>query len=240
MSGGGAEREGDTESEAGSRLWAVSTEPNMGLKPTNCEIMTWGKVRHLTDWATQVLLLLFPFYRWRNWGQEGWNELPKVTQTVSDEPRIWTQTLAPEPPQNIPQGIFTPGKWDRPRWSLFTLSLFPDFSTTNFFRRILHPSSLVAYDAFGNGNFRRCWGKQHGAKNQEYDGALLASDPTPAPNPLFSFRSRKSKVRYQLYNLGPVAPPSWAIFQLCPMDWISGEACFFFLPQSLPSPLSEV
>ena len=31
MSGVGAEREGDTESEAGSRLRAVSTEPNAGL-----------------------------------------------------------------------------------------------------------------------------------------------------------------------------------------------------------------
>ena len=31
MSRGGAEREGDPESEAGSRLRAVSTEPNMGL-----------------------------------------------------------------------------------------------------------------------------------------------------------------------------------------------------------------
>ena len=40
MSGGGAEREGDTESEADSGLWAVSTEPNVGLKLTNCEIMT--------------------------------------------------------------------------------------------------------------------------------------------------------------------------------------------------------
>ena len=40
MSGDGAEREGDTESEAGSRLWAVSTEPDVGLEPTNCEIMT--------------------------------------------------------------------------------------------------------------------------------------------------------------------------------------------------------
>ena len=39
MSRGGAESNGDTESEAGSRLWAVSTEPDMGLKPTNCEIM---------------------------------------------------------------------------------------------------------------------------------------------------------------------------------------------------------
>ena len=40
MSRGRAEREGDTESEAGSRLRAVSTEPDAGLEPTNCEIMT--------------------------------------------------------------------------------------------------------------------------------------------------------------------------------------------------------
>ena len=39
---GGAEREGDTEPEAGSRLRAVSTEPNAGLEPTNYEIMTRG------------------------------------------------------------------------------------------------------------------------------------------------------------------------------------------------------
>ena len=31
----GAEREGDTESEAGSRFRAVSTEPNAGLELTN-------------------------------------------------------------------------------------------------------------------------------------------------------------------------------------------------------------
>ena len=47
-------REGDTESEAGSRPWAVRREPDVGLELTNCEIMTWAKVRHLTDWATQV------------------------------------------------------------------------------------------------------------------------------------------------------------------------------------------
>ena len=40
MSRGGAEREGDTESEAGFRLRAVSTEPAAGLEPTGCEIMT--------------------------------------------------------------------------------------------------------------------------------------------------------------------------------------------------------
>ena len=39
-SGRGTEREGDTEFEGGSRLWAVSTEPNAGLEPKNREIMT--------------------------------------------------------------------------------------------------------------------------------------------------------------------------------------------------------
>ena len=40
MSRGRAERGGDTESEAGSRLQVVSTEPNTGLKLMNCEVMT--------------------------------------------------------------------------------------------------------------------------------------------------------------------------------------------------------
>ena len=40
MSGGGAEREGDTESEAGSGVRAVSTEPDAGLEPTKRQIMT--------------------------------------------------------------------------------------------------------------------------------------------------------------------------------------------------------
>ena len=38
--GGRAKREGITESEAGSRLRAVSTQPDMGLGFTNHEIMT--------------------------------------------------------------------------------------------------------------------------------------------------------------------------------------------------------
>ena len=37
---GGAEREGDTESEAASRLRAVPTEPDVGLEPTSSETMT--------------------------------------------------------------------------------------------------------------------------------------------------------------------------------------------------------
>ena len=51
---GTAEREGSTESEAGSRLWAISTEPKGGLKLTNGEIMTWAKNRSSTNWVTQV------------------------------------------------------------------------------------------------------------------------------------------------------------------------------------------
>ena len=53
---GKGQREGDTESEAVSRLWAVSTEPYMGLKPTNSEIMTWAKAGCWTYWATQAPL----------------------------------------------------------------------------------------------------------------------------------------------------------------------------------------
>ena len=40
MNEGGSEREEDTESEAGSRLRAVSPEPDAGLKLTDREIMT--------------------------------------------------------------------------------------------------------------------------------------------------------------------------------------------------------
>ena len=40
MSRGGAEREGVTESEAGSRLRAVGPEPDAGLEPTDRGIVT--------------------------------------------------------------------------------------------------------------------------------------------------------------------------------------------------------
>ena len=50
---GVGQRERETEFEAGSRLWAVSTEPHAGLEPMNHEIVTWVKVRCLTDGATQ-------------------------------------------------------------------------------------------------------------------------------------------------------------------------------------------
>ena len=40
MNGGGAEREGDTETEGGARLRAVSPEPDAGLEPADREIVT--------------------------------------------------------------------------------------------------------------------------------------------------------------------------------------------------------
>ena len=40
MNRGGTEREGDTESEAGSRFRAVSTGPDLGLELMDHEIMT--------------------------------------------------------------------------------------------------------------------------------------------------------------------------------------------------------
>ena len=43
MNGGGAEREGDTESETGSRLQAISPEPDAGLELPDREIVTWLK-----------------------------------------------------------------------------------------------------------------------------------------------------------------------------------------------------
>ena len=41
--GRGREREGDTEWETGSRLRAISPEPDAGLELTDREIVTWLK-----------------------------------------------------------------------------------------------------------------------------------------------------------------------------------------------------
>ena len=70
MNRGGAERKGDTESETGSRLWVVSTEPDTGLELTDSEIMTWAEVGRLTDRATQApLKATFKYKK---------NDLPKL------------------------------------------------------------------------------------------------------------------------------------------------------------------
>ena len=65
VSGGGVEREGDTESEAGpgSELSAQRlTRGSNSREPMNREIMTWTEAGRLTDWATQV-----PLPRTINW-----------------------------------------------------------------------------------------------------------------------------------------------------------------------------
>ena len=46
---GEEQREGDTESKAGSRLQAVSTKPDTGLKPMSRQIMTRAEVGHVTN-----------------------------------------------------------------------------------------------------------------------------------------------------------------------------------------------
>ena len=46
---GEGQREGDTESEAASKLRAVSKKLNAGLELTNREIVTGAEVRRLTD-----------------------------------------------------------------------------------------------------------------------------------------------------------------------------------------------
>ena len=49
MSVEGAERKGDKESKAGSRLFAESTGSDAGLELMNCKITTQAEVRGLTD-----------------------------------------------------------------------------------------------------------------------------------------------------------------------------------------------
>ena len=56
MNGGGAEREGDTELETGSRLRAISPEPDAGLELTGPRDRDLAEVGRLTDCATQAPL----------------------------------------------------------------------------------------------------------------------------------------------------------------------------------------
>ena len=60
--GRGREKEEGTESEAGSRLRAVSTEPDAGLELMNREITTCAEVKCLTDWATQAPRFMLGFH----------------------------------------------------------------------------------------------------------------------------------------------------------------------------------
>ena len=50
----GRDRERETESTAGSRLWAVTTESDAGCRLMNHKIRTWAEVGRLTNWVTQA------------------------------------------------------------------------------------------------------------------------------------------------------------------------------------------
>ena len=86
MNGGGAEREGDTESETGSRLWAISPESDSGLELPDREIVTWAEIGRATNWATQVPPNSVFLYLWFGtslsvWFSSKWNVLllPQVS-----------------------------------------------------------------------------------------------------------------------------------------------------------------
>ena len=79
-SGLGTESEGDTESEAGSRLQAVSTEPDAGLEFTDHEIMTRAEVGRSTDWATQVPQFFFLSNLYTQHG--AWTHNPEIESNM--------------------------------------------------------------------------------------------------------------------------------------------------------------
>ena len=97
-SGRGRER-GRHRSKAGSRLQAVSTEPDVGLELTSREIMTWAKVGHLTDWAIQVppakVLILQPMF------SELWTYMPFCICVSISMRRFPSQRLLVLPPSFI-------------------------------------------------------------------------------------------------------------------------------------------
>ena len=146
MNRGGAEREGDTESEAGSRLWAVSTEPDSGLELTNWEIMTWAEIRwnqmlnplsHPGTLNYSFLILSF-FYvylfltereteheqgRGRERGRHRiWNRLQALScqQSLTRGSNSWTMRLWPEPKSDA-----QPTELSRRPW--FTLLLMTNW-----------------------------------------------------------------------------------------------------------------
>ena len=83
---GEGQREGDAESETGSRLRAVSPEPDTGLELMDREIVTWAEVGHLTDWDTQASLNVCFLRHSQFWDpeEESWLHLHShlITPTV--------------------------------------------------------------------------------------------------------------------------------------------------------------
>ena len=89
MSRRGAERDGDTESEAGSRLRAVSTEPGTGLKLKSHEIMSQSRTLNRLSHPAAPLTLFIYFERGRDsmsWGRAEREGVPSRLCSVILEP----------------------------------------------------------------------------------------------------------------------------------------------------------
>ena len=61
MTGGGTEREGETESKAVSRLWDVSTEPDAGIDLTN--VRSWPEPKSDTNHLSHPVATTFLFLK---------------------------------------------------------------------------------------------------------------------------------------------------------------------------------
>ena len=119
VSRGVAEAEGDTESKADSRLWAVSTEPDAGLELTDCEIMTWAEVRHLTDWATQApqvyfFIVYFNLFWDRDREHERKRDRERHTESEAGS-RLWAVSTEPDAGLELTgREIMTPNRPSHP------------------------------------------------------------------------------------------------------------------------------
>ena len=82
---------GEGQRETGRhRIWSGLQAPScqhradVGLEPTNCEIMTWTEVGHSTDWATQAplenFLIQSPTRGSNPWAVRSWPELKSDAQ----------------------------------------------------------------------------------------------------------------------------------------------------------------
>ena len=121
MNGGGAEREGDTESKTGSRLRAISPEPDAGLELTDGEIVTWLKSdaqptapprRPLSEIIFKIFFFfnVYLFLGQRETEHEqgrgrerGRHRIENRLQALSHQPRVTVYiSLSVESPRNLP------------------------------------------------------------------------------------------------------------------------------------------
>ena len=92
MSRGGAENEGDTESEAGPRLRDVGTEPDAGLELVDRKTMTWAEVGRLTNEPPRrpIINLLLQFST-RKFIREQW--LPFIIKCENSIDQVYSEAL---------------------------------------------------------------------------------------------------------------------------------------------------